>query len=93
MNMIVNQELLNSKSLSSVVQIKAVYRRDQRFWARRPLTADMVVYAAADVLALVPNIYLAMKRLVQSKLHQSSINCRKVSLWLFYAQDSGRPDN
>jgi exonuclease 3'-5' domain-containing protein 1 len=43
-------------------QIKAVYRRDQRFWARRPLTADMVVYAAADVLALVPNIYLAMKR-------------------------------
>ena len=85
MNIVVNQELLNSKSLSSVVQIKAVYRRDQRFWARRPLTADMVVYAAADVLALVPNIYLAMKRLVQSKLHQSSINCRKVSLGLFHA--------
>ena len=41
-----------------------MYRRDQRFWARRPLTADMVVYAAADVLALVPNIYLAMKRYV-----------------------------
>jgi hypothetical protein len=28
------------------------------------LTADMVIYAAADVLALVPNIYLAMKRSV-----------------------------
>lgn len=45
-------------------QIKAVYRRDQRFWARRPLSGDMVVYAAADVLALVPNIYLAMKRYI-----------------------------
>lgn len=47
---------------SCFFQIKAVYRRDQRFWARRPLTCDMVVYAAADVLALVPQIYEAMKR-------------------------------
>ena len=43
-------------------QIKAVYRRDQRFWARRPLTVDMICYAAADVLSLVPEIYQAMKR-------------------------------
>ena len=43
-------------------QIKAVYRRDQRFWARRPMSAEMVIYAAADVLALVPHIYEAMKR-------------------------------
>ena len=43
-------------------QLKAVYRKDPRFWARRPLSADMVVYAAADVLCLVPEIYLAMKR-------------------------------
>ena len=43
-------------------QIKAVYRRDQRFWAKRPLTMDMICYAAADVLSLVPEIYNAMKR-------------------------------
>ena len=43
-------------------QVKAVYRRDQRFWARRPLTIDMICYAAADVISLVPNIYEAMKR-------------------------------
>ena len=43
-------------------QLKAVYRKDPRFWARRPLSADMVIFAAADVLCLVPEIYLAMKR-------------------------------
>merc|ERR1719295_516475 len=42
-------------------QIKAEYSRDQRFWARRPLSVDMICYAAADVLSLVPKIYQAMK--------------------------------
>jgi len=41
-------------------QVKNIYRRDQKFWARRPLTRDMICYAAADVLALVPTIYNAM---------------------------------
>ncbi|KAK4306715.1 hypothetical protein Pmani_021485 [Petrolisthes manimaculis] len=43
-------------------QMKNVYRRDQRFWARRPLTEDMIVYAAYDVVALVPTVHQAMKR-------------------------------
>jgi len=43
-------------------QVKKVYKRDQRFWARRPLTKDMICYAAADVLALVPTIHTAMAR-------------------------------
>ena len=41
-------------------QVKNIYRRDQKFWARRPLSRDMICYAAADVLALVPTIYNAM---------------------------------
>jgi len=45
-------------------QLKNVYRRDQRYWARRPLTRDMMLYAAADVLALVPQVYNAMTRSV-----------------------------
>lgn len=40
--------------------LKALYRRDQRYWARRPLTRDMLLYAAADVLSLVPQVYNAM---------------------------------
>nr|CAD7445395.1 unnamed protein product [Timema bartmani] len=46
-------------------QLKNVYRRDQRYWARRPLSRDMMLYAAADVLALVPQVYHAMGRLIQ----------------------------
>ncbi|XP_014251079.1 uncharacterized protein LOC106667543 [Cimex lectularius] len=40
--------------------LKVLYRRDQRFWARRPLTMDMLLYAAADVLSLVPHVYTSM---------------------------------
>lgn len=46
-------------------QVKNIYRRDQKFWARRPLTRDMICYAAADVLALVPTIYNAMARCIK----------------------------
>ena len=38
-------------------EIKNIYRRDQAFWARRPLSQEMICYAADDVLALVPAIY------------------------------------
>ena len=42
--------------------MKNVYKKDQRFWARRPLTEDMIIYAAYDVVALVPTAYDAMRR-------------------------------
>jgi len=51
-------------------QLKSVYRRDQRFWARRPLTRDMIFYAAADVLALVPQVYEGMRRSAPHKNQQ-----------------------
>jgi exonuclease 3'-5' domain-containing protein 1 len=34
-------------------QLKNVYKRDQKYWARRPLTRDMLLYAASDVLVLI----------------------------------------
>ncbi|KAL9918726.1 egl_like_exo domain-containing protein [Glossina fuscipes fuscipes] len=34
-------------------QLKQVYRRDQKYWAKRPLTRDMLLYAAGDVLVLI----------------------------------------
>ncbi|XP_054275925.1 egalitarian protein homolog [Macrosteles quadrilineatus] len=48
-------------------QLKNVYRRDQRFWARRPLTREMMMFAAADVLSLVPHVYNAMLKQIHSE--------------------------
>jgi len=53
-------ELYNAPVNPMKEQVKNIYRRDQKFWARRPLTRDMICYAAADVLALVPTIYNCM---------------------------------
>jgi exonuclease 3'-5' domain-containing protein 1 len=34
-------------------QLKVVYKRDQKYWSRRPLTTEMILYAASDVLVLI----------------------------------------
>lgn len=43
-------------------QLKNIYRKDQRYWSRRPMTRDMLIYASSDVLSLVPRVYLSMSR-------------------------------
>lgn len=50
--------------LSNVLkeQMKSVYRRDQRYWSRRPITREMLLYAGGDVLGLVPQVYTAMNK-------------------------------
>ncbi|GAB6020600.1 hypothetical protein CHUAL_003277 [Chamberlinius hualienensis] len=48
-------------------QMKKLYRRDQRFWSRRPLTDDMILYAAYDIYALVPTIYDTMNSLIEDQ--------------------------
>lgn len=42
-------------------QMKSLYRRDQKFWSRRPLTEDMIFHAAFDVYCLLPTTYYNIK--------------------------------
>ncbi len=46
-------ELYNAPPNPMKDQLKSVYRRDQKYWARRPLSRDMLLYAAGDVLVLI----------------------------------------
>ncbi|KYM89720.1 Exonuclease 3'-5' domain-containing protein 1 [Atta colombica] len=48
-------------------QLKNIYRKDQRYWSRRPITREMLIYASSDVLSLVPQVYNAMSRLIKSE--------------------------
>lgn len=45
-------------------QMKDVYRHQYDLWAVRPLSDEMLAYAAADVYSLVPEVYKNMKQQV-----------------------------
>ncbi|RZF32426.1 hypothetical protein LSTR_LSTR001890 [Laodelphax striatellus] len=49
-------------------QLKNIYRKDQRYWSRRPLSREMMIYASADILSLVPQVYTAMQKLIRPEL-------------------------
>lgn len=46
-------ELYNAPINPMKDQFKNIYRRDQKYWARRPLSKEMLLYAAGDVLVLI----------------------------------------
>jgi exonuclease 3'-5' domain-containing protein 1 len=69
-------------------QVKNIYRRDQKFWARRPLSRDMICYAAADVLALVPTIYTAMSSEIKPEFMNLFLSlCEEQSLMYIQSED------
>jgi len=38
-------------------QLRTQNKKDQRYWLRRPLSKDMLAYAASDVLTFMPKLY------------------------------------
>lgn len=51
-------ELYNAPMNPMKEQLKNMYRKDQRYWARRPLTKEMLLYSASDVLSLIhPSLF------------------------------------
>ncbi|KAG1714943.1 piRNA biogenesis protein EXD1 [Nymphon striatum] len=45
-------------------QLKKIYRKDPKYWSRRPLSDDMMLYAAYNVIALVPTVYERLRGFV-----------------------------
>ena len=48
-------------------QMKKIYRKDQKYWSHRPLTEEMIFYAAFDVYALVPEVYNSMSKSIRAE--------------------------
>ncbi|XP_033214156.1 egalitarian protein homolog [Belonocnema kinseyi] len=61
-------ELYGAPSNLLKEQLKNIYRRDQRYWSRRPMTREMLIYASSDVLSLVPLVYHAMNKLIKPEM-------------------------
>ena len=57
----------NLQSNPKKEQMKKVYRKDQKYWSHRPLTEEMIFYAAFDVYALVPEVYNSMSKSIRSE--------------------------
>lgn len=54
-------EIYNAPKNPMKDQLKNIYRRDQKYWSRRPLSRDMLLYAAVDVLVLInEQLYVKM---------------------------------
>jgi len=63
-------ELYSNVSLNSPKElIKKCYKRDQKYWTRRPLTEDMIYCAAYSVYPLIPDIYSNMIKLIKSEYY------------------------
>jgi len=81
-------ELYNAPVNPMKDQVKNIYRRDQKFWARRPLSRDMICYAAADVLALVPTIYTSMASEIKPEFGNLFLSlCEEQSLMYIQPED------
>ncbi|CAI6345107.1 unnamed protein product [Macrosiphum euphorbiae] len=53
---------------SSKDQLRTQNKKDPRYWIRRPLSKDMLAYAASDVLTLMPKLY----KILSAQIHPSN---------------------
>ncbi|XP_055319841.1 uncharacterized protein LOC129577220 [Sitodiplosis mosellana] len=59
-------EIYNAPKNPMKDQLKNIYRRDQKYWSRRPLSRDMLLYAAVDVLVLInEQLYAKMSEAIK----------------------------
>lgn len=65
-------------------QLKQIYRRDQKYWSKRPLSRDMLLYAAGDVLVLINDQLYGNLARYASWIH---IDCWYSNTWNFHIID------
>lgn len=70
-------------------QLKNIYRRDQKYWSRRPLTKEMILYSSADVLSLVnEKIYPYMSRSIKIENRHLMIELCHEQIFMLIDPDS-----
>lgn len=42
-------------------KLHKIYRKDFKYWQRRPLNDEMLIFAMTDVVSLLPNVYRTMR--------------------------------
>lgn len=69
-------------------QLKNIYRRDQKYWSRRPLTREMILYASADVLSLVnEKIFHAMSSAIKEENRALMVDLCQEQVFLHITPD------
>ncbi|XP_071960421.1 uncharacterized protein [Antedon mediterranea] len=59
-------DLFSKPLVTKTKQMKKKMAYVKGFWSRRPMTPEMIKYAAVDALSLVPHVYDNMKRLIHT---------------------------
>ncbi|XP_056636056.1 uncharacterized protein LOC130444815 isoform X1 [Diorhabda sublineata] len=70
-------------------QLKTIYRRDQKYWSRRPLSREMILYASADVLSLTnEKIYYQMSKNIRPENRELLLELCDEQLQMHISPDS-----
>ncbi|KAK4878760.1 hypothetical protein RN001_011266 [Aquatica leii] len=69
-------------------QLKNIYKRDQKFWSRRPLSKEMILYASADVSSLMHEcIYQPMCKAILPENRDLMMDLCYEQIYMYIAPD------
>ncbi|VEN55968.1 unnamed protein product [Callosobruchus maculatus] len=70
-------------------QLKNIYRRDQKYWSKRPLTREMILYASADVLSLIhEKFYSHLSRAIKEENRPLMLELCEEQIYTYISPDA-----